>query len=189
MYFIPHNNKFYSFIAHISSFYRYLITLSLLAFILLLWFFFIYLPLTAYIDNSFAKLIQLRKQCQQIERTRKNCQKLQHSLQFTKTQINALEKIPQNSFQSNLLLILEQAKKNGLLLKQYTMNKTKTKQWVAQTNADFIFTGKLSPIMNFLNQLSKINCLIGSDYLLIKKIDDDSFQLTIIFTITLYNKN
>lgn len=185
MYFIPRNNKFYSFIAHLHSFYRYLLIFVVISSIFILWAIIIYLPLSAHIDHSFAKLTQLRQQCQQIDKAKHNCRQLQHSLEsfHADTQFNKSEKAAQNPLQSKLLLILEQAKKSGLMLNQYTTDKKIDDQWVTKNSTHFTFTGNLSQIMDFLKQLKKTDCLFGCDYFLLKNVENNSFRLTITLNI------
>ena len=160
MYFIPRNNKFYSFIAHLHSFYRYLLTFAVISSIFMLWAIIIYLPLTTHIDHSFAKLTKLRTQCQQINKAKCSCVQLERSLQtlHRDVQFNKPEKTTQNHLQSNLLLILDQAKNTGLALNHYTMDKKTDDQWAKKNNAHFTFTGNLKQIMDFLKQLKKTDC-------------------------------
>lgn len=176
MYFIPRNNKFYSFIAHLHSLSRYLLTLLAVSSIFVLWLLLVYFPLSTHIDQSFLKLAQLRNQCKQIDKAKRNCQQLEQSLCFSNLQS---KKLLQNSFQSNLLFILEQAKKNELLLNKYTMDKKNNGKWVAQHSSEFIFTGNLSQITNFLQQLKKTDFPCNSDYFLLKKIDTNFFRVII----------
>jgi len=185
MYFIPRNNKFYSFIAHLRPSYRFLLTFVVISSIFILWAIIIYLPLTAHIDYSFAQLAKLRQQCKQIDKAKHNCRQLQHSLQsfHTNRQFNKSEKTAQNPLQSNLLLILEQAKKSGLRLNQYTTDKKIDDQWVTKNSTHFTFAGNLSQIMDFLKQLKKADCLFGCDYFLLKNVENNSFRLTIALNI------
>ncbi len=185
MYFIPRNNKFYSFIAHLRSSYRYLLTFVVISFIFILWAIIIYLPLAAHIDHSFIKLTQLRQQCQQIDKAKHNCRQLQHSLEsfHGDTQFNKSEKAAKNPLQSNLLPILEQAKKSSLMLNQYATDKKIDDQWVTKNSTHFTFTGNLSQIMDFLKKLKKVNFLFGCDYFSLKNIENNSFRLTITLNI------
>ncbi|MGB8367417.1 MAG: hypothetical protein WCD44_03600 [Candidatus Babeliales bacterium] len=176
MYFIPRNNKFYSFIAHLHFLSRYLLTLLAVSSILILWLLLVYFPISTHIDQSFLKLAQLRNQCKQIDKAKRKCQRLEQSLYLANPQN---KKLLRNSFQSNLLFILEQAKKNELLLNKYTMDKKSNNKWVIQHSSEFIFTGNLSQITNFLQQLKKTDFPCESDYFLLKKIDTNSFRAII----------
>ncbi len=185
MYFIPRNNKFYSFIAHFRPFYRYMLTFFIISFIFVLWGIGIYLPLGAYIDHSFIKLTKLCKQCQQINKAKRNCVQLERSLQalHRDVEFNKPEKITKNPLQSNLLFILNQAKNTGLVLNHYTMDKKIDDQWAKKNNVHFTFTGGLKQIMDFLKQLKKTDCLLGYDYFSLKNMGGDSFRMVITLNI------
>ena len=185
MYFIPRNNQFYSFIAHRRPFYRYMLTLFVISFIFVFWIVGLYFPLGARIDYSLTELTKLRTQCQQINKAKRSCVQLESSLQTLHGDVrfNEPEKITKNSLQSNLLLILDQAKNTGLALNHYTMDKKIDDQWAKKNNAHFTFTGNLKQIMDFLKQLKKTDRLLGYDYFSLKNVGRDSFRMVITLNI------
>jgi len=185
MYFIPRNNKFYSFIVHLRPSYRYMLTIFIISFIFGLWIVGIYFPLGAHIDHSFTKLAKLRTQCQQINKAKRSCVQLEHSLQtlYRDVQFNKPERTAQNPLQSNLLLILDQAKNTGLALNHYTMDKKIDDQWARKNSAHFTFTGNLKQIMGFLKQLKKTDCLLGYDDFSLKNVGNNSFRMVITLNI------
>jgi len=185
MYFIPRNNQFYSFIAHLRPFYRYMLTLFIISFIFILWAIGIYFPLGAHIDHSFTKLTKLRTQCQQINKAKRNCVELERSLQtlYRDAESDKPEKTTQNPLQSNLLFILDQAKNTGLVLNHYIMDKKTDDQWTKKNSAHFTFTGNLKQIIDFLKQLKKTDCLLGYDHFSLKNVGSNSFRMTITLNI------
>jgi len=179
IYFIPRNNRFYSFIAHLRPFYRYMLTFFIISFIFVLWIVGIYFPLGAHIDDSFIKLTELRKQCQQITKAKCSCVQLECLLQALQKDVllNKPEKIIKNPLQSNLLFILDQAKNTGLVLNHYTMDKKINDP--VQNSTHFTFAGSLKQIMDFLKQLKKTDCLLGYDYFSLKNIGNNSFRMMV----------
>ncbi len=88
MHFKPRDSVFYSFVAQLSSFRRYLIASGVIVSVILLWLFFIYMPLGAQIVQYSTECACLRTQCSEYMSARVQCTTLRQEIDTLHTELD-----------------------------------------------------------------------------------------------------
>jgi len=174
MYFLPRNNKFYSWAAHIKPTYRYLLTGTVTIFLFLSWWFFIYIPFESVIHTYQKQITAMHTQYKNIKKAQKSCTGLEQSIKNLQSTVQSYCVDCDNSQQDQLTQLLHHIEKSGLHLQEYNVVATQDKDWYLCDNAHCVFEGSLSQFMNFLQELQQSKQLIACENISLNRTSDDN---------------
>lgn len=177
MYFITHNNRFYSWMVHTKPFYRYCITLvGSMAGIGILFGSYTMLETTIKHEQSIVTSLQqqqihLLEAKQQQEQSANAMNQMQIALQLHL----ADAKLHQDNVHSSMLFIIEQAQKAGLLLHAYSAEKEADKEWHTKEVGRFDLQGTWEQWSSFLATLQSSKKLIQCSSLQLNHVEGSHF--------------
>ncbi len=162
MYFIPRNNRFYSYIAHIKPWIRYSGTLVIASSIIILWLYGVYFRLEALIDQHTSQISHMRKQYEQLTQAQLACKQLEKSIFVLKQDREAFTSkgTIQDELQARALFVIQQAQEAGLALNSYNVTKSVKKSWCLKYPAHFEFSGAIKQMIMFLNKIESSGKMI-----------------------------
>ena len=179
MYFIPRNNRFYSWAVHTKPGLRYLITLVLIGTVGSGWWF-VDTWLYDFIEQKQQELSALHKQCIQCTHAQHACCQLQTSipvLQKTERSYVTGDSL-EEALQVQTMFVLDQADKAGLALNGYNAGTEADKGWYAKNMVRFDFSGTHGQLMKFLAILVDDHNMIQCDSVRLTHAENDSLTIT-----------
>jgi len=180
MYFIPRNNAFYNYIAHTSSRRRYIATLFIVGFFVVISFYGIYAPLSSHILLYQAECLRLQKQYEEMNQLGKTSQELIRLTESNKKNIleHAIENAARDEHcNKHMNYVLNAIAQSGLTLAMYGSCKEKDKGWYAKDSAHFEVIGELEKIIFFLKKIQDSGRMITFSDVVITQTKDNFFQL------------
>lgn len=181
MYFISRNNVIYNYIAHTSSKRRYIATLFIVASLVVVCFYGIYIPLSTHIVMYKAEGMRLKKQYEELSQCKKSSNDLSSLVTTGKKNILGYA-IPSDKREEHchkrMLFVLDTISKSGLTLISYGLCKDKDKAWYTKNSAHCEMTGSLENIMFFLKTIKESERMITLSRVALTRIKDDLFQMS-----------
>ena len=161
MYFLPRApNKLYARAAHVSSSYRYGITVCFFGVTIASWFFLIYRPVEASLGAYNVLNGTLRGECTSGMACQKSVDDLTQDIDQLRTMLDS-DSTNIGSCIDWASSVISCAQQGGLTIKTYTVGQDAKKEWYCITRAQFEVTGTYEQLLNFLRDLQKINPPIG----------------------------
>ena len=161
MYFLPRSpNRLYTRAAHVSSAYRYGITLCLFGITIAAWFCLIYRPVEAALSAYTIHNGAVHAEC----KAGSACQKSIHDLTQQVDQLRIMFDTDATQISSCtdwISPVITCAQQAGLTIKAYIAGKDSKKEWYCSTQAQFELSGAHEKLLNFLRDLQKVNPHVG----------------------------
>jgi Tfp pilus assembly protein PilO len=116
-------------------------------------------------------------------------ERLTQEIKALETQINefSAQRLAQNE-QKNLLFIIQQIRKKGLVLKKYTGQKIKDKTWYNVQPAHYEFSGTLAQIQNFFTSIQTASLPIKCTNLILTHTTHDQFNVACDLSVFILKK-
>ncbi len=178
MYFIPRNNKFYSWAAHIKSTHRYVLTGLLTTGLLFGWWFFIYIPLEESINLYQKQIDTMHNQYMHMKKTLYSSIGFQQSIKDLQATVQSYCIDCDEQQQDQLSQLLGYVEKSGLDLKIYNVLKSKDKDWYMCDTSHCVFAGNIMQFMDFLQILQKSKQLVTCENISLNHTNDELFNIS-----------
>ena len=173
MYFIPRNNRFYSWAVHAKPSVRYFITIVLIGGTGSGWWF-ADTWLDTFIEQKQQELSALHKQYMQCTHAQHACRQLQTSIPTLQKKIQSYATdANMQPLQAQTMFVLDQAHQAGLSLHGYSADTEVDKGWYAKNMARFDFGGTPDQLTKFLATLTDDHQMIQCDQIRITHTEDD----------------
>lgn len=178
MYFLPRNNKVYSFLVHLNASYRYALTLGICLVGIALWFLAIHTP----ISNSYFKINQeaksLHNQQMLFEQASKGYATLANSVEKLKNEIKQYSphKTNEQYVHDALLFLIDQSARCNIVMNNCTIDSEQDKKWYIENSVSISITGEFEKILKFLDVVSSSSHLIALKQFNINHSSDRTFS-------------
>ena len=161
MYFLPRApNKLYARAAHVSSSYRYGLTLCFFGITIAAWFFLIYQPVAASLGSYTTFNNRLRDEYKMGASCQKSVRDLTHEVDHLRVMLDADVSAVSRCIDW-VCPVITCAQEGGLIIKAYTAGNNTQKGWYCVTQAQFELLGAHEQLLAFLQNVQKINPYIG----------------------------
>ena len=164
MYFLPRNNKFYSFVVHIRPLYRYLLTALVLSAVFYAWFFGIYKNIDNAIQQYQASLARSQTQQEACTNARKACKQLEPQVAQLQTAIGKHAQLGHTAterLQASMMTVFDCAQRAGLEFNACRIEKENDNGWYTTHLMSMEFVGSLSNALHFFEALQKANLILA----------------------------
>ncbi len=176
MYFIPQKNKWYSWAVHTRPLYRYFLTASMAAVLLIGWRYGLYAWLDSSILYEQAAIVQLQQKLTQIGYVQRGMDDLSQSLPVMRKKIQ--DQAPANIdewHQKQFSFIIDEAQKAGVQITSYNDEKEKKKSCALCRYIQLDLIGKFEQISRFLTALKQSPHMISCKRISSSRTDGDMF--------------
>jgi Tfp pilus assembly protein PilO len=177
MYFLPRApNKLYARAAHVSSAYRYGVTLCLFGVTIAAWFTLIYRPVEASLGAYTLLNNSLRDECKLGASCQKSVRDLTQEVDQLRTMLDADASTIGRCIDW-ISPVITSAQEGGLTIRAYTAGKEATKEWYCTAQAQFEVMGRYEQLLNFLHTVQRINPRIGCKQWSITRVHTDHYTM------------
>lgn len=179
MYFIPRNNKFYSWAAHIKPMHRYILSGFLATILFVGWWFFLYSSIENIINIYQEQIKSLRIQNMNIFKEKKSVVQLERSVKDLRGTLDSYCADCNTLQKSQLTFLLKYLEQVGLHLQAYNVGSVEDKEWYICQNAQCMFIGTISQFLFLLNQLNTAQELVACKNITLNRMhDEDLFAIS-----------
>jgi Tfp pilus assembly protein PilO len=177
VYFLPRNNKFYSFIVHLKPNYRYGLSLLVCGIFALVWMLAIHMPLQYSMSHATKEIKHLNSQCALCDQATGACASLATMVESMKVEVNKhIVDISQNT-QDALLFVINQAHRNNLAILGCTIDGDVDQQWYVEHAITFDVEGDFKNLMKFFESIKGSSHLIAIKQYNLARANETSFSL------------
>ena len=177
MYFIPRNNKFYSWAAHIKPTHRYLLTGLITTGLFFGWWFFVYMPLENYIGSYQKQLDVMHNQYTNMQKTIHSSIDIEQSIKDLQATMQSYCADCGTEQKDQLTQLLDYVDQSGLHLKAYNVGQTQDKDWYESSTSHCVFAGNLNQFMHLLQVLQNSKQLVACENISLNRTSNDLFTI------------
>ncbi|HSC24632.1 MAG TPA: hypothetical protein VLB80_00240 [Candidatus Babeliales bacterium] len=182
MYFIPRNNKIYSYIAHTSSQRRYGVTLIAISMFFIIGIYILYYSLTNHIALLKLEYIVLQKKHTELIHVDKGNLELHKLIELGKKNINQHIILPEMYTEychKQMLFILNLLNELNIMLNGYGSCQEIVKDWYTKDIVHFETNGSFQNLMIFLETIKNSHKMIVIPQINISRLPDNQFKMNL----------
>ncbi len=178
MYFLPRNNKLYSFLVHLNVSYRYALTLLICLTGIAIWFFAIHTPISSSFDKISRETKQLQNQQILFDQASKSYASLASSVEKLKNEFKkyAPHKTNEQYVHDALLFLIDQAAQCNITMNSCTIDNEQDRKWYIENSVSIAVTGEFEKIIKYLEAVSVSSHLIALKQFNINHASDKVFS-------------
>ena len=176
MYFLPRDNKIYSFLVRRSQLYRYSLTILVVGLFICGWFFLLYLPSVTVLERYQAEVRQAKSKQSMIEQAALDHTQLSQRVSDMESFINHYAtQSPATVFQSHIFFVVQQAAELGLTLSGASLEASHENEWYTKNGVSFELTGTIPQLIAWFDRIKNSKNMIRWNKLLLRKSDGNDF--------------
>lgn len=177
MYFLPRNNKFYSFIVHLKPNYRYGLTLVFCCAVAGIWLLAIHLPLQYSINHATKEIKHLQSQFLLCDQATGACASLATTIESMKVEVKKQTVDVSQNTHDALLFIINQAHRNNLAVRGCNIESDADQQWYIEHAVTFDVSGDFNQLIKFFESIKNSTHLISLKQYNLARSGDNQFNL------------
>lgn len=176
MYFLPRNNKFFSFVVHLKSNYRYGLTVASCGMVVLIWMLAVHMPLQYSINHTDKEIKQLQSQFLLCDQANGSCLSLATTIESMKIEVKKQTEDEVQSAQNAMLFLVEQAHKNNLHVKNCAIEADADQKWYIEHAITVDMSGEFNQLMKFFDAIKNSTHLVAVKQFNLTR-NDEGFNL------------